>query len=40
MECGIEKYAILIIRSERDKITEEIEIPNQERIRTLVEKET
>ena len=40
MEFGIEKCALLIMRSGKRQITEAIEIPNQERIRSLGEKET
>ena len=40
MEFGIEKCTMLIMRSQRRQITEEIELPNQERIRTFGEKET
>ena len=32
MDFGIEKCAMLILRSEEQYMTEEIEIPNQERI--------
>ena len=39
MEFGIEKYAILIIKSEKREITEGIELPDKERTRTLGEKE-
>ena len=35
MDFGIEKYAILIMKSRKRKITEGIQLPNQERIRTL-----
>ena len=37
MEFGIEKYAMLIMKNEKRPITEGIELPNQERIRTLGE---
>ena len=40
MEFDIEKYAMLIMRSRKRQIMEEIELLNQERIRTLREKET
>ena len=36
----IEKCAMLIMRSRKRQMTEGIELPNQERIRTLEEKET
>ena len=32
MELGVEKYAMLIMMSGKRKITEAIELPNQERI--------
>ena len=35
MEFGIEKCALLIMKSERRETAERIELPNQERIRTL-----
>ena len=38
MEFGIEKCAMLIMRCIKRRITEEIELQNQERIRTLGEK--
>ena len=40
MEFDIEKCAMLIMKSGKRQITEGIELPNQERTRTLVEKET
>ena len=39
MEFGIEKYVIPRMKS-RSQITEEIELLNQERVRTLREKES
>ena len=39
MEFGIEKYAMLIIKSRKRQITERIKLPNPEGIRTLGEKE-
>ena len=39
MEFGIEKCAMLIMRSGKWQTTEGIELPNQERIRTRGEKE-
>ena len=39
MEFGIEKLTMLIMRSEKQQIIEGIELPNQERIRMLGEKE-
>ena len=40
VKFGIEKCAILITRSRNWQMTEGIELPNQEKIRTLGEKET
>ena len=40
MEFVVEKCAMLIMRSGKRQMTEGIELPNQERIRTLGEKET
>ena len=40
MEFGIEKCAMLILKSRKRKITEGIELPNQDKIWTLEEKET
>ena len=37
MEFGIEKYSMDIRTSDKTPITEGIELPNQERIRTLGE---
>ena len=37
MEFGIEKCVKLIMKSGKIQTTEGIELPNQERIRTLVE---
>ena len=39
MEFGIENCAMLIMKSRKRQITERIELPNQERIRFLREKE-
>ena len=39
MEFGIEKCAMLIMKSGKRQITEGTELPNQERNRTLGEKE-
>ena len=38
MEFGIEKHEMIIMRCGKRQITETIEQPNQERIRTLEEK--
>ena len=40
MEFGIEKCAMLIIKSRKRQMRYGIELPNQEKIRTLGEKET
>ena len=40
LEFGIEKCAMLVMKSGKRYMTEEIELPNQEKIRTLGEKET
>ena len=40
MKFGIEKYAILVMKSGKWRITEGMELPNQDKIRTLGEKET
>ena len=40
MEVSLEKYAMPIIKNGKWQITERIELPNQERIRMLREKET
>ena len=40
MELGIEKCAMVIMKSGKRQITEGIELPNQEKVRKLREKET
>ena len=40
MEFGKEKCAMLIMKSGKRQMTKEIELQNQEKIRTLGEKET
>ena len=40
IEFGIEKCAMLITKSDKQQTTEGIELPNQEKIKTLGEKET
>ena len=40
MEFGIEKCALLIMKSGKRHITDGIELPNQDKIRTLAENET
>ena len=38
MECGIEKCAMLVIKSGKQHLTDQMELPNQDKIRTLSEK--
>ena len=40
MESGIEKCAMLVIKSGKRHLTDGMELPNQDKIRTLGEKET
>ena len=40
MEFGLEKCALLIMKSGKPQMTEGMELPNQEKIRRLGEKET
>ena len=40
MEFGIEKYALLVMKSAKRHMTEEMELPNQDKIRTFGENET
>ena len=40
MEFGMKKCAMLVIKSRKRHMTEGIELPNQEKIRMLGEKET
>ena len=40
MEFGIEKCALLILKSGKRYLTDGIELPNQDKVRTLAEKET
>ena len=40
MEFGIEKCAILVMKNGKWHLTDEMELPNQDKIRTLAEKET
>ena len=40
MEFGIEKYAMLVMKSGKQHITDGMELPNQDKIRTLAENET
>ena len=35
MEFGIDKYAMLVIKSGKQHLTDGMELPNQEKIRTL-----
>ena len=39
MKFGIENWAMLIMRIGKRQMTEKIELPNKEKIRTLREKE-
>ena len=40
MEFGIEKCALIVMKSGKRHLTDGIELPNQEKIRTLAENET
>ena len=40
MEFGIEKCALLVMKSGKRNLTDGIELPNQDKIRTLAENET
>ena len=40
MEFGIEKCAILVMKSGKQHLTDRMELPNQDKIRKLREKET
>ena len=40
MEFGIEKCAMLVMKSSKQHFTDRMELPNQDRIRTPGEKET
>ena len=40
MEFGIEKCALLVMKSGKRHLTHGIELPNQDKIRTLTENET
>ena len=40
MEFGIEKYAMLVMKSGKRHVTDGMELPNQDKIRKLVENET
>ena len=40
MEFGIEKCAMLVMKSDKRHMTDGMELPNHDRIRTLEEKET
>ena len=40
MEFGIEKWAILVMKRGKRHLTDGMELPNQNKIRTLAEKET
>ena len=40
MEFGIEKCAVLVMKSSKGHLTDGIELPNRDKMRTLGEKET
>ena len=40
MEFGIEKCALLVMKSGKQHLTDWIELPNQDKIRTFAENET
>ena len=40
MEFGVGKYAMLIMKSGKQHMTDRMKLPNQDKIRTLREKET
>ena len=40
MEFGIEKCAMLVMKSDKRYLTDEMELPNQDKVRTLGEKKT
>ena len=40
MEFGIEKCTLLIMKSGKQNLTDRIELPNQDKIRTLAENKT
>ena len=40
MEFGIEKCAMLVVKSDKQHITDRMELPNHDKIRTLREEET
>ena len=40
MEFGTEKCAILVMKSDKRHLTDGMELPNQDKIRTLGEEET
>ncbi len=40
MEFGIEKCAMRVMKSGKEHLTDRMELPNQDNIRTLEEKET
>ena len=39
MECGIEKCVMLVMKSSKQHLTDRMELPNQDQIGTLGEKE-
>ena len=40
MECGMEKSAMLVMKSGKQQLTDEMELQNQDKIKTLAENET
>ena len=40
MECGIEKCAMLVMKSGKRQLTDGMELPNEDKIKTLTENET
>ena len=40
MEFGMEKCAVLVMKKGKGHLTDETELPNQDKIRTLAENET
>ena len=40
MEFGIEKCAMLVMKSDKQQLTDRMELPNKDKIKTLAENET
>ena len=40
MEFGIERFAMLVMKNSKHHLTDGMELPNQDKIRTLAENET